>query len=109
MKAEQISKSVCSQKIPENWSECLGLAPDEVKFMQVDSDFPIQNRPIYPMNIAYLNFSNLKLREVKTKISRAIDNLITLHRNHKGIIHTTSYEQLSFIEENVSEIINADF
>ena len=56
------------------------------------------------MNIAYLNFSNLKLREVKTKISRAIDNLITLHRNHKGIIHTTSYEQLSFIKENFSEI-----
>jgi hypothetical protein len=80
----------------------LGLAHDEVKFIQVGSDFPLQNRSIYPMNIAYLNFSNLKLQEV-TKISRAIDNLMTLHRNHKGIIHTTSYEQLNF-KENISQI-----
>ena len=55
------------------------------------------------MNIAYLNFSNLKLQEVKTKISRAVDDLMALHRNHKGIIHTTSYKQLNFIKENISQ------
>jgi Rad3-related DNA helicase len=81
----------------------VGLRYDDVKFIQVDSDFPLQNRPIYPMSIAYLNFNNLQLQEVKTKISRAIDNLMTLHRNHKGIIHTTSYEQLNFIKENISQ------
>ncbi len=82
----------------------LGLAPDDVKFIQVGSDFPTQNRPIYPMNIAYLNYNNLQLQEVKTEISRTVDNLMALHRNHKGIIHTTSYEQLNFIKENISEI-----
>src|SRR5581483_6858497 len=30
----------------------LGLASSEVKFIQVGSDFPKENRPIYPMNIA---------------------------------------------------------
>jgi ATP-dependent DNA helicase DinG len=84
----------------KTFCESLGLADNEVKFIQVGSDFPLQNRSIYPMNIAYLNFNNLKLQEVKAKISRAIDNLMTLHRNHKGIIHTTSYEQLNFIKEN---------
>jgi ATP-dependent DNA helicase DinG len=83
--------------------ESLGLAHDEVKFIRVGSDFPLQNRTIYPMNTAYLNFNNLKLQEVKTKISRAIDDLMTLHRNHKGIIHTTSYKQLNFIKENISQ------
>jgi ATP-dependent DNA helicase DinG len=81
----------------------LGLAPEEVKFIRVTSDFPIENRPLYPMNIAYLNFNSLQLQEVKTKISKTIDNLLTLHKNHKGIIHTTSYEQLNFIKENISE------
>jgi ATP-dependent DNA helicase DinG len=38
----------------------LGLAPEEAKFIQVGSDFPLQNRPIYPLNIAYLNFNNLR-------------------------------------------------
>jgi Rad3-related DNA helicase len=87
----------------KTFCESLGLAHNEVKFIQVGSDFPIQNRTIYPMNIAYLNFSNLTLQEVKTKISRAVDILMTLHRNHKGIIHTTSYEQLNFIKENISQ------
>jgi ATP-dependent DNA helicase DinG len=82
----------------------VGLTSNDVKFIQVDSDFPLQNRPIYPMSIAYLNFNNLQLQEVKTNISRAIDNLMTLHRNHKGIIHTTSYDQLNFIKENISQV-----
>ena len=46
----------------------LGLAHDEVKFIRVESDFPLQNRPIYPLNIAYLNFNNLQLQEVKAKL-----------------------------------------
>ena len=57
--------------------QSLGLAHDEVKFIQVGSDFPSQNRPIYPLNIAYLNFKNLQLPEVKTNIAMAIDNLMT--------------------------------
>ena len=81
----------------------LGLAPEEVKFIQVPSDFPLQNRPVYPLNIAYLNRDSLQLQEVQIKIGRAIDNLMTSHRNDKGIIHTTSYKQLDFIKENISQ------
>jgi ATP-dependent DNA helicase DinG len=81
----------------------LGLAPEEVKFIRVASDFPLQNRPIYPLNTAYLNSDSLKQQEVQIKIARAIDNLMTLHRNDKGIIHTTSYKQLDFIKENISQ------
>ena len=28
---------------------------------------------------------------------------MTVHKNDKGIIHTTSYEQLNFIKENISQ------
>jgi ATP-dependent DNA helicase DinG len=81
----------------------LGLAPEEVKFIQVTSDFPLQNRPIYPLNIAYLNSNSLKLQEIQIKIASTVDNLMTLYRNDKGIIHTTSYKQLDFIKENISQ------
>jgi Rad3-related DNA helicase len=54
----------------------LGL-PEEVKFIQVPSDFPLHNRPIYPLNISYLNSDSLKLQEVQIKIARAIDKLMT--------------------------------
>ncbi len=62
----------------------LGLIPEEVKFIQVPSDFPLQNRPIHPMNVAYLNSSRLQQQDIQIKIARTIDNLMTLHRNHKG-------------------------
>ncbi|MGC1931795.1 MAG: helicase C-terminal domain-containing protein [Candidatus Nitrosopolaris sp.] len=88
----------------KTFCESLGLADNEVKFIRVESDFPLQYRPIYPLNIAYLNYNNLQQQEIQAKIAMAIDNLMTLHKNHKGLIHTTSYEQLNFIKENISQI-----
>ncbi|MGC1927394.1 MAG: hypothetical protein WA667_00340 [Candidatus Nitrosopolaris sp.] len=33
----------------------------------------------------------------------AINNIMTSHKNHRGLIHITSYEQLNFIKENTSQ------
>jgi ATP-dependent DNA helicase DinG len=89
---------------PKAFCRSVGLIHDnEVKFIQVKSDFPIENRPIYPLNIAYLNFNNLQLSEVRSNIIKSIDNIMTIHRKDKGIIHTTSYEQLNFIKENIPQ------
>jgi ATP-dependent DNA helicase DinG len=75
-----------------------------VKFIQIKSDFPVEHRTIYPLNVAYLNYNNLQSTEVKSNIARTVDNLMSLHAKDKGIIHTTSYEQLNFIKENISQI-----
>ncbi|HZC49707.1 MAG TPA: ATP-dependent DNA helicase [Nitrososphaeraceae archaeon] len=74
----------------------------DVKFIRIPSDFPVEKRLIYPLSIEYLNFNNLQSEQVKNNIVKAIDNLMYIHRYDKGIIHTTSYEQLNFIKENVS-------
>jgi ATP-dependent DNA helicase DinG len=66
----------------------LGLAPEEVKFIQVSSDFPLENRPIYPLNVVYLNYNALHKDAVKQTIAGAIDRIMTRHKDHKGIIHT---------------------
>jgi Rad3-related DNA helicase len=66
---------------PKAYCRSLGLAYDEVKFIRVESE----------------------LQEVKANIVMVIDNLMALYRNHKGVIHTTSYEQLNFIKENISQ------
>ena len=89
------------------WSS-IGLAPHKVKFIQVPSDFPLQNRPIIPLNVEYLNHNNLQKQEVQIKIARAIDDQMTLHRNYKGIIHTTSYKQLNFIKKIFHKQIDVD-
>lgn len=83
----------------------LGLNSEDhsTQFIQIQSDFPIENRPIFPLSVEYLNFSNLQQTRVKSKISRAIDNIMHIHSNDKGIIHTSSYEQLNFIKDNLSK------
>jgi ATP-dependent DNA helicase DinG len=87
---------------PKAFCRNVGLNTEDVKLIQVQSDFPILNRPIYPLNIAYLNHNNLQLQETKLSIAKAINSIMTVHKKDKGIIHTTSYEQLNFIKENIS-------
>jgi ATP-dependent DNA helicase DinG len=96
---------IMSATILNNKAFCksIGLGMDDVKFIRVKSDFPVEHRAIYPLNIAYLNYSNLQSLDTKVKISRAVDNLMSIYKNDKGIIHTTSYEQLTFIKDNISK------
>ena len=81
----------------------MGLKYEDVKVIGVDSDFPVKNRPIHALGVAYLNYNNLQKKEVKTTIAHAIDKIMTVHKDHKGIMHTTSYEQLNFIKQNISK------
>jgi Rad3-related DNA helicase len=37
------------------------------------------------------------------KIAQTIDSIMSVHRNEKGIIHTTSYSQLHFIRDNIGK------
>ncbi|MGB8934594.1 MAG: ATP-dependent DNA helicase [Candidatus Nitrosopolaris sp.] len=81
----------------------IGLEHDDVKIIRVGSDFPLQNRLIYPLDTAYLNYINLQKDAVKISLAKTIDDLMTRHKDNKGIIHTTSYDQLNFIKENISQ------
>ena len=68
----------------------VGLKPDCVKFIRIqESDFPIKNRPIYLMNIAWLNAKSMN--QSLPALAKAVNNIMSIHKNEKGIIHTTSY------------------
>jgi len=83
------------------FSRNLGLDPEDVAFIQVGSDFPIQNRPIYPMNTAYLNYATLQRELVQRYMSIAVGMIMDEHRKEKGIIHCTSYAQVDFIQKYI--------
>ena len=77
-----------------------GIKSDQVKFIRVqESNFPLKNRPIYLMNVAWLNAKTMN--QSLPAIANAVNNIMTTHKNEKGIIHTTSYSQLRFIKENI--------
>jgi Rad3-related DNA helicase len=81
----------------------IGLEPNKVKFIQVDSDFPVEHRPICPLNVAYLNYGTLQQDETKMRIAQMIDKIMSHHREQKGIVHCTSYQQVQFIKNNISK------
>jgi Rad3-related DNA helicase len=86
----------------ENLCKAVGLKNEDVKFIRVEnSDFPIKNRPIYLMNVAWLNARTMN--ESLPSIVKVLDNLLSVHKNDKGIIHTTSYSQVQFIKNNLSK------
>jgi ATP-dependent DNA helicase DinG len=79
-----------------------GIKSDQVKFIRVhESNFPLKNRPIYLMNIAWLNAKTMN--QSLPAIANAVNNIMTTHKNEKGIIHITSYSQLRYIKENISK------
>ena len=79
-----------------------GLDSDKVKFIRVEeSDFPVKNRPIHAMNVAWLSAKTMS--ESMPKIAKAVDNIMSIHKNEKGIIHTTSYSQLQYIKDNIGK------
>ena len=75
----------------------------ELSLLRLDSEFPIENRPIYKMNSVHLNYSSLKVDRVQRKIASSVDKIMHYHANEKGIIHTTSYSQVRFIESFLSD------
>jgi ATP-dependent DNA helicase DinG len=83
-------------------SKIVGIKSDQVKFIRVhESNFPLKNRPIYLMNVAWLNAKTMN--QSLPAIANAVNNIMTTHKKEKGIIHTTSYSQLRFIKENISK------
>lgn len=100
---ELCEKTLMMSATKDAFCASIGLVPEEVKFIQVGSDFPLKNRPIYPLKIAYLNYTELQRDAVKQLLAKVVDKIMTFHKDHKGIIHTTSYEQLNFIKQNISE------
>ena len=91
----------------------VGLDHSKVKFIELGSDFPVENRPIFQLNTAYLNYRTLQIETVQRSIVEAIDKIMNVHSNDKGIIHTTSYAQVRFIErllsrENRRRLISTD-
>jgi Rad3-related DNA helicase len=79
-----------------------GLESDKVRFIRVEeSDFPVENRPIHLKNVAWLNARSMN--ESMPKLVNAIGEILTKHKNEKGIIHTTSYSQLQSIKEGLQK------
>jgi len=70
-----------------------GLDPEEIDWFSADSPFPLPNREIFyfwRMGAPAINFQN-KARELPALLDR-IQQMLDLHPDEKGIIHTHTYQ-----------------
>ena len=80
----------------------VGLPREKVKFITMDSDFPIEHRPVYALNTQYLNYAAIHNEEIQKSLVATIDRIMNKFKDVKGIIHTTSYDQVRFIQKLLS-------
>jgi Rad3-related DNA helicase len=80
----------------------LGIDEDDTSYVRVpESTFPVENRPIHALNTAWLSKASMDASlEI---IARAVDAIMDRHVSERGVIHTTSYQQVNYIMEHVSD------
>ena len=87
-----LSATILSHKMFSKW---LGLNPNEVYHIKVDSPFSPSQRPI-ELNIAGKMSSN-RIKRSAPKTLPILEAILKKHKNDKGLIHTNSYKCQEYI------------
>ena len=78
-----------------------GLDEDKVAYMYLDSPFPKQNRKIYYMPVAKMNYDNK--RKAFDAFVPWIHKIVKKNADNKGIIHTVSFELATWIMDELDK------
>ncbi len=92
-----LSATILSHKMFSQW---LGLNPNEVYHIKVDSPFSPDKRPI-ELNIAGKMSSN-RIKRSAPKTLPIIESILEKHKNDKGLIHTNSYKCQEYIVKKIN-------
>lgn len=86
------------------YCKSIGLDASRVEYIQLQSSFPVENRPIYYINGSpYMNKDVWKKEDTLYKWIKIIDQIMTAYKNYKGIIHVSAIYQMEIIRNGVSE------
>jgi ATP-dependent DNA helicase DinG len=73
----------------------LGIQRDDSQILAVDSEFPIENRPIFFRPVGSMSYK--KIDATLPLMAAEIESLLTRYIAKKGIIHTNSYKVNKYI------------
>jgi ATP-dependent DNA helicase DinG len=94
------------------YCKSIGLDINQIKFISLESSFPVVNRPIYYVKESpYLNTYVWQKKEgkyknwytIKTWVG-LIDKIMNAYPNNKGIIHVSSIEQMELIRDTLPKV-----
>jgi Rad3-related DNA helicase len=78
-----------------------GLSKQDTALIKVQSDFPPENSPIIYKPCGSMNYKEID--NTLPKIIEEIKNILLLHKEEKGIIHTANHKLAKEIFENVKD------
>lgn len=81
-------------------SKRLGIPLEEIDYMCLPSSFPVESRKIYIESAANLTTKTMDV-EVPKLIQR-VKEIISLHPEEKGLIHTISYKIAQQIQDSIN-------
>ena len=91
-----MSDTILSHKMFSKW---LGLNPNEVFYIKVDSPFSKEKRPII-LNLAGKMSAN-RIKNTAPKTIPILQEILKEHEGDKGLIHTHSYKCQQYITQNL--------
>ncbi|OWT33262.1 ATP-dependent helicase [Methanobrevibacter sp. 87.7] len=91
-----MSATILSHKMFSKW---LGLDPNEVYYIKVDSPFPPEKRPII-LDLAG-KMSKNRIKKTAPKTIPIVNKILRRHSDEKGLIHSHSYKCSRFITQNI--------
>ncbi len=91
-----MSATILSSSLFSKW---LGLSPDEVYHIKVDSPFTKEKRPII-LNLAG-KMSKNRIGNTAPKTIPILKEILEKHKDEKGLIHTNSYKCQHYINNNL--------
>ena len=78
----------------------LEIEPDRLGIFQAPSPFPKENRPIFSM--PYIKLDYKKIKETCKDAVQVILPVLERHKNQRGIIFVSSYDQAAAIKEELN-------
>ncbi len=88
----------------------LGLDPNEAAFISVDSEFDVQNRPVFFIPTMKMNYtwSSDERREERHNMLLKIKELCEMHENESGIIHTGNFKIAEWLVNELGPLVKHD-
>jgi Rad3-related DNA helicase len=80
--------------------QSLGLEPDSVAFMSIQTPFPVENRPIHYLPVGSMSKDNIE--KTLPVLAETVKMLLEKHSNEKGIIHAVNYRIAKYLQETVN-------
>jgi ATP-dependent DNA helicase DinG len=75
----------------------LGIDRTNSQILAVDSEFPVENRPIFYRPVGSMSYNNID--KTLPLMAQEVEALMTRYMGKKGIVHTNSYKVNKYITE----------